>query len=94
MLWGRPGSAHMQEIKILRKNSFLDFNQSIAVTDNLPETLSHSDVMVISISAQALRDLATLIKSENIDISKKIFVLCMKGIEENTGKRLSEVLKE
>lgn len=94
MLWGRPGSARMQEIKTLRKNPFLDFKQSIAVTDDLLATLNHSDVVAISISAQALRNLAFLIKSEKVDLSKKIFVLCMKGIEENTGERLSEVLKE
>ena len=94
ILWGRSGSAHMQEIKILRKNSFLEFNQSISVTDDLLGAINHSDIIVISISAQALRDLALIIKSENIDLSKKVFVLCMKGIEESTGKRLSEVLKE
>ncbi len=93
MLWGRPGSAHIQEIKILRKNSFLEFNKSILATDNLSETLNHSDTIIISISAQALRNLAMLIRSENVDLSKKVFVLCMKGIEENTGERLSEVLK-
>lgn len=94
VLWGRPGSAHMQEIKILRKNSFLDFKKSIDVTDDIYKALNHSDTIVISISAQALRDLVLLIKSENIDLSKKTFVLCMKGIEESSGKRLSEVLKE
>lgn len=94
VLWGRPGSAHIQEIKVLRKNSFLEFNKSILATDNLSEALNHSNVIVVSISAQALRNLAMLIKSENVDLSEKVFVLCMKGIEENTGERLSEVLKE
>lgn len=94
MLWGRPGSVHMQEIKILRKNSFLNFSHSIIATNNLLEALEHSDTVIISISAQALRNLALQIKSENIDSDKKVFVLCMKGIEENTGKRLSEVLRE
>ena len=74
VLWGRSGSAHMQEIKILRKNSFLEFNQSISVTDDLLGAINHSDIIVISISAQALRDLALIIKSENIDLSKKVFV--------------------
>ena len=28
------------------------------------------------------------------DVSEKIFVLCMKGIEYGTGKRLSEIMTE
>ncbi len=94
VLWGRPGSSHIQEIKILRKNAFLEFNKSIFVTENLQQTLNHADILIVSISAQALRSLALLINSESVDLSKKVFVLCMKGIEEDSGKRLSEVLKE
>ncbi len=94
MLWGRAGSAHMREIKEFRKNTFLDFSKNIAITENLFEALNYSDILVVSINAQSLRELAFCIKNEKADLKDKTFVLCMKGIEENTGKRLSEVLKE
>lgn len=94
MLWGRAGSEHVEEIKASRKNTFLSFRESIIVTEDLEKALNYSDILIISISAQALRDFALRIHRTKIDLSNKIFVLCMKGIEENTGKRLSEVLKE
>ncbi len=93
-LWGRPGSTHMQEIKTLHKNSFLEIDSKIQITEDLKKAVDESNIIVISISAQALRDLANNIKMTGIDTSKKIFVLCMKGIEESSGKRLSEVMKE
>lgn len=93
-MWGRKGSNHLTEIKTFRRNSYLSFPESISVTDDLKNCLESSDILVVSISAQALRDLAESITSCGVDLRDKIFVLCMKGIEENTGKRLSEVVKE
>ena len=51
-----------------------------------------ADVIIISISSQGLRGFMKRITEH--DIKDKPFVLCMKGIEESTGKRLSEVLVE
>ena len=93
-LWGRPGSIHLEEIKKFRHNAYLEIPSEIHITENLNECLEFSDVLIVSISAQALRDFMNCIKSCNVDLKDKIFVLCMKGIEESTGKRLSEVVKE
>ena len=48
--------------------------------------------MVISISAQQLRDLGS--KLDRLDLSGKTVILCMKGIEADTGKRLTQVFRE
>ena len=93
-MWGRKGSTHLTEIKTFRRNSYLSFPESISITDDLKDCLESSNILIVSISAQALRDLAESIKFCGVDLKDKIFVLCMKGIEENTGKRLSEVVKE
>lgn len=92
-LWGRPGSYHLSEIKSSRKNAFLEFDEKIILTDDLKKAICSAEVLVISISSQSLRNFLLEAK-KTCDFSDKIIVLCMKGIEENTGKRLSEVVRE
>ena len=60
--------------------------------DDLDEAVEHSDRIIISISSQALRELAT--RLDEYDLSGKSFLLCMKGLEQDTGKRLSVVMRE
>ncbi len=92
-LWGRPGSYHLSEIKSSRKNAFLEFDEKINLMDNLKEATDSAEVLVISISSQSLRSFLMEAK-KSCDFSGKIIVLCMKGIEESTGRRLSEVVRE
>lgn len=92
-LWGRPGSYHLSEIKSSRKNAFLEFDEKINLTDDLEQAVESAEVVVISISSQSLRSFLLEAK-KTCDFSEKIIVLCMKGIEESTGKRLSEVVRE
>ncbi len=91
-LWGLPGSSFVVEMMNSRKNAFLSMSETVTITDDLEKTVNSSDVLIISISAQALREFATELSKQNLH--KKTFVLCMKGIEEKTGKRLSEVMKD
>lgn len=92
VLWGRESSEKLKELYISRKNSFLEINKNILVTSDLDLALDTSSVIVISISAQNLRSFLEEIKSKFL--KDKTFILCMKGIEENTGKRLSQIVKE
>ena len=92
-LWGRHGSYHLSEIKSSRKNAFLEFDEKINLTDDLKQAVDSAEVVVISISSQSLRSFLLEAK-KTCDFSDKIIVLCMKGIEESTGKRLSEVVRE
>lgn len=92
MLWGRPGSKAMEQLKTERKNSYLTLPENLQLTQDLKEALDFAQVVIISISAQQLRDLARSIQQQ--DVAGKIFILCMKGIEVESGKRLTEVFKE
>ena len=73
-----------------RKNDYLSFPESIEVSDDLAYAVERAEVIVISISAQHLRGYMEDISKHNLD--GKIIVLCMKGVEESTGCRLSEVV--
>ena len=93
MLWGREGSRHLQELKERRKNEYLELPESVVLTDNLAEAAAFSDIIVISISSQQLRSFGTQLKALG-NLTDKRFVLCMKGLEIGTGKRLSMVFHE
>jgi len=76
-----------------RVNSYVTFPEEINLTTDLDEALKDAEVVVISISSQHLREFMKKVKATGKADDKK-FVLCMKGIENTTGKRLSEIMIE
>ena len=91
-IWGLSDAPQFIELRDTRKNNMLSFRESIKLSDDLKASVNSADVMIISISSQALRSfLGTLKKQE---LAGKKLVLCMKGIEASTGKRLTEIVHE
>lgn len=78
------------QLKAKHKNDYLSFPDSIEVSSDLKKAVDRAEVIVISISSQYLRSYFEEISKNNLD--NKIIVLCMKGVEASTGKRLSEVV--
>ena len=90
-LYGRSNSANMKTLINERMNEYLTLAENEKLTTDISEAVQ-SDVIFISINSQGLR---TLCKELNeYDLTGKYIVLCMKGIEISTGKRLSQVVKE
>lgn len=89
-LYGRESSQRFKQIKETRKNDMLTFSNSMNFTSDLADACS-SDVIVISVGAQSLRDVISQIAE--LGVCNKTFVLCMKGIEVATGERLSCVVQ-
>ena len=95
LLWGRPGSARLAKLKSERKNEYLTLPESVRLSDSLTDALDHADVVIISVGAQGFRSLCREIAALPKPLwETKTFVLCMKGLELETGKRLSIVLRE
>lgn len=90
--WGPQGDYSYEVLKNTGKNEYVALDKSIELTCDLQYAVTASDVIIISISSQGLRGFMQKVAA--YDVKDKIFVLCMKGIEEATGKRLSEVLME
>ena len=90
-LYGRSSSEHMKRFMAERKNDLLELSESVELSTDIG-CLRNADVIVISIASQGLR--AFMKEIEALDLKDKIFVLCMKGIETGTGKRLSEIAGE
>lgn len=90
--WGIEGHPSYDILKKEGRNEYVHLNPAIKLTSDLEYAVKSSDVIIISISSQALRSLMTEVVK--FDTSGKTFVLCMKGIEEKSGKRLSEIVNE
>ncbi len=90
LIWGRKGSESLAAIRKKIEAGEEGFS-SITATEDLSLALAFGQLLAVSISAQQLRSL--LSRSEFLGVEKPI-VLCMKGLEEGTGKRLSEIAAE
>ena len=90
--WGPEGDPSYEVLKNTGRNEYVTLDERITLTCDLAQAVTSAEVIVISISAQGLRGFMQRIIQ--YPVSEKIFLLCMKGIETGTGKRLSEVLTE
>lgn len=89
--WGLETDPYVVNFFATRKNNYVSLPESITLTTDLEEAMKKNTYIIISISSQNLRSLlASVQKVEGY--KDKYYCLCMKGIEESTGKRLSEVL--
>lgn len=92
-VWGRENDPITTSLFETRKNEYVEFPKEIELTTNLEYALSKSEYIVISISAQAVRNLMENVSKVD-GFKKKKYILCMKGIEDKTGARLSTILIE
>lgn len=92
-LWGRSGSAHLAALSATRQNEYLTLPEAIELTDNLAAAVDFAEVVIISISAQKLREFCGELKKLP-HLEQKKFLLCMKGLEIGTGKRLTTIMGE
>ena len=91
-VYGRENSENYRRLLNTRTNGIVSFNKRIRLSPDLCSVLKNAETVVISVDAQKLRGFMTEIRE--FDLSGKIFVLCIKGIEIGTGKLLHEVMEE
>jgi len=89
-LYEPKDSPTMQAWQRSRHGELMDLPESIRLETDLSVALSN-DIVVISIGSQNVRGLMAEIAT--LSPKNKKFILCMKGIEVDTGKRLSEVVE-
>lgn len=93
MLWGREQSKNYSKLRKTRMNDYVALPQEIILSNSLESAVSFGEIIIISISAQELGSFAHQISLLEY-VEKKIFVLCMKGLEVKSGKRLSQVFND
>ncbi len=91
-LYGRESSPHMQSFLKTRSNDLLTLPQSVTLSTSLAE-VTDAETLIVSINAQGLR---RFLREElaPLGLKDKTLVLCMKGLENSTGKRLSQIVSE
>ncbi len=92
VLYGRSTSSDYQRFTQTRKNEYLTLPETIQLTDDLQKAV-RSDYIVVSIGAQGFREFCRDLNARE-DVTGKVFVLCMKGLESATGKRLTQIFRE
>lgn len=90
-LYGRRSSSKMQVFEQTRTNGLITLSEDIKLSTELEEAVDGADVIVISIASQGLR---SLLETQKQQLRGKSLILCMKGLEIDTGKRLTEVVGE
>ncbi len=90
-LFGRESSESMKSLLATRSNGILTLPPSIHLSCDI-SCIDESDIIIVSIGSQGLRSLLESLSDRAIE--GKTFVLCMKGLEISSGKRLSVVARE
>lgn len=92
-LYGRETSLRMKGLIANRKNDKLTLSDSLNLSTDMDNSIQNANLLVISISVQDLRNFLTQIKYnlKNKDIP---ILLCMKGIEMETGYTPTQIVKD
>lgn len=90
-LYGRSGSKHFRDFTQTRSNGLLTLPEKVTLTSDL-ELACRAEIILVSVPSQHLRELMKDLQP--LGLRDRVFVLCMKGIETESGKRLSEIVGE
>ena len=90
-LYGRKSSKRMQNLMETRKNEYVRLSEEIELTTEL-DGLQNADYVIISVASQSLQDVVNDL--EDRALAGKTIVLCMKGIDITTGRRLSQIVSD
>ena len=91
-MWGRAEDPFFAELMKSKKNTYIEMPKGLLYSTDLKATLDYADTIIVSISAQAMQEFSQRIGE--CQPQNKTFVLCMKGIDQNTGERLSQILRK
>ncbi len=92
-LWGRESSANYLQLQETRRNDYLILPDEIILSNSLEQSVAFGEIVIISISAQQLGSFAKQL-SLFPAMNHKTIVLCMKGLDAPSGKRLSQIFHE
>lgn len=93
LLYGREDSRNFINLQQRRANEYVKLNPDIELCSDLSKCIAHADTLIISISAQEFRKFIRKIISLS-SLKDKTVILCMKGLEHSSCKRLSEIAIE
>ncbi len=90
--WGRENGKSFTQLKQHGENDYVKLDKSVCLTSDLKYAVENSELVIISVLSQSLREV--VFEGIKYGLKDKKVLLCMKGIEIETNKRLTEVLME
>lgn len=94
--WGRDARL-MEEIRQKRQNSRylpgMQLPAELSITSDLAE-LSPAEMLVFVTPSKAVRETARLVAQTGLQNSARVMISCAKGIELDSGLRMSQILAE
>lgn len=92
MIGWEPGDAPaFRRLLAERRNAYVELPSGVELTTDLGDCLD-ADILSVTVPAQSFRSLAR--RLSGADLSGSDLILCMKGMERETGRRLSEIARE
>ena len=91
-LYGREQSWRMAQLRSTRKNDLLELSDRVELTSDLAHAVQRADWVVISVGVQSFRGLARELAALGTPLPP--LVLCMKGLEEGSGTRLTQIVSQ
>lgn len=91
-IYGPKDTPDMIAFSTTRTNGLITLPESIGLSYDLKESVESAECIVISIGSQGLRSLIDEINALGSE-KQRTFILCMKGIEIESGMRLTEVVE-
>ena len=91
ILYGRNTSARFAQLQQTRRNDYLTLPDGLRLESNLDRALADAQTVILSIGAQGLR--AFMQQTTPAMWAHKTLVLCMKGLEAQSGCRLTQVVQ-
>ena len=92
VLYGRMESRRFIQLQATGENDLVKFSGRVGFSSDLEALVKDCDILFISIATSNFRKLAYDL-NQCSGIEGKRIVLCMKGLEEKTGLRLSEIAR-
>lgn len=90
-IYGRKESSHLGRLMREHGNEYVSLREEIALTHDIHEILK-KEIIIVSIAAQGLAELMSQLAE--LQVQNKIFVLCMKGLDITSGRRLSQIVDD
>lgn len=86
--WEPAGSESFAQLSRDRRNRYLALPDSVRLTSDLDEAVE-TDILIIAAPSCELAGICSVLSGR--DLSGSHVILCMKGLEAGTGRRLSQV---
>ncbi len=92
ILWGRKESGSFQKLVQTRANEFMALDHNISLTSDLQVAMKGAGLVLVAIKAQEYR---SFVEENKVHFPAGVpLLLCMKGLEVHTGKRLTQITME